>query len=315
MMHTIEIPEEGIVRYLPSDLSECSPQQYMDMSELIFLYQSGQLDYNQFKVHAVYKLLQLKPEEDKRVPKTPKEKKEKDIAESQKWVNIYALSNLIEGFFETNSEKQQVIKQYYIHNPIPSIALWRRYYGPQDQFKKITYAEYLDVLRLYYEFNASGNVEFLYLIAAVFYRPKKPFLFIRKHFNNYNDDVRVPYNSNLIERRAKWFKRLPIGFVFGVYLLFASYQKFISSNKIPWGGKEIDLSILFSSDGTEPQDEEHPGLGMDSIMFGIVEKGYFGTKKETMNTDYWEVLALMYDLRKRDLDNKKQEKDDRRTEN
>lgn len=315
-MHTIQIQGAGITRYMPSDLSECTQEQYIDMCGLIFMYQTEQLTYDQFKVQAVYKLLKLHPSEDKTTPRTRKEEKERELADFQKWANVAALANLVEGFFEQNAEKQNVIKQYYIHNPVPSVKLWKTYCGPQDQFNKITFAEYTDALRLYFLFDATKDIEILYLIAAVFYRPRKSFLFIRKRLNNYNNDVRVEYNPNLIEKRAKQFKYFPIGFVYGVFLLFASFQKFISTNKIFWGGQELDLSILFSSDEEESIESDIPGIGMDSILFSIVEAGAFGTKKETMNTDNWEVLVYMYNLRKQSIDQKnKDKKDDKPAEN
>jgi len=311
-MHTIEIPSEKLVLYLPSELSECDSQQYIDMAELILRYQSEQITFDEFKVHAVYKLLNLRPEKEKKRELTEEEK----IDEYQKFVNVSVLSNKIESFFEKNGDNQNVIKQNYLNNPVPSIKFWKTYYGPYDNFQNITFKEYTDALRLYHDFATHMDVEILYLIAAIFYRPKKVFHSIRKHLNNYDGDNRIAYNSNRIEARAKKFKYLPMGFVFGVYLYFASYQKFISTGTINWGDREIDLSILFSSDGEENTTEDRPGIGMDSIMFSLIESGALGNKKETMNANNWEVLIRMYDIRLRDIEQKKQMKrNDQSTEN
>ena len=59
-MHTIELPDAKITRYIPADLSECNSAEYIDMCELIFRYHNQEIDYNQFRVHAVYKLMNLK---------------------------------------------------------------------------------------------------------------------------------------------------------------------------------------------------------------------------------------------------------------
>ncbi len=296
-MHTIEIPDEKITLYLPNHLGECTAQQYMDMSELIFKYQTQQIDFDTFKVHAVYKLLNI-------VPSKPKNADD----ELQILVNVLALANKIESFFEINDTNQHVIKQDYINNPVSSISHWQKYHGPTDQFLNITFGEYLDALRLFLEFSASGDIQLLYLISAILYRPAKKFHFIKKHFNSYDGDIRIEYNPHLIEARAEKFKYLPIGFVFGNYLLFASFQKFLSSAIIPWAGRELDLSILFSNDNQSEQKEDIPSIGMDSILFSITESGVFGNKKETLNTKLWEVLVRMYDIRKRDLDQQKQQK-------
>lgn len=42
-MHSIDIPEAKITRYIPADLSECDAKQYMDMAELIFYFQNQQI--------------------------------------------------------------------------------------------------------------------------------------------------------------------------------------------------------------------------------------------------------------------------------
>lgn len=301
-MHVIEIPDAKITKYVPSDLSECTSKQYIDICGLIFLYQTQQITHEDFKVQAVYKLLDIKPSDAVLT-------EEEDL---QKWVNIVAISNLLDSFFEENQDGQKVIKQYYIHNPVPKISLFKTYFGPADQFKNITFWEYTDALRLFHDFSYSGDIELLYLIAAIFYRPAKPFHFITKNFNNYNGDIRVDYNPHKIEARAKQFKNLPIGFIYGVYFLFASYQKFISTNKIVWGGKEIDLSIIFTSDEKQEKLTEHESIGMDSVMFSMVQSGVFGNKKETMQTNNWELLVRMYDLRVQDLEKiKLQEKHDK----
>jgi hypothetical protein len=54
-MHTIEIPDAKIKRYIPSDLSSVM-QQYIDMCELIFHFQNDTINYDEFRTHAIYKL-------------------------------------------------------------------------------------------------------------------------------------------------------------------------------------------------------------------------------------------------------------------
>ncbi len=56
-MHNIHIPEANLNLYLPADFSECEQQQYMDMCELIFRFHNQEIDYLEFRSHAVYKLL------------------------------------------------------------------------------------------------------------------------------------------------------------------------------------------------------------------------------------------------------------------
>lgn len=297
-MHTIEIPDSKLKRYIPSDLSECDAQQYMDMCELIFHYQNEAITYDELRTHAAYKLMNM-------VPSNSTDQEE------EKFANIYLISELIDDFFEEDVKGLKTIKQYYIHNPVPSFKpLWQTYYGPSDSFMNMTFGEYTDALRLFHDFHATGDMEILKLITALFYRPKKSFLFIKKRLANYNGDVREPYNSHSLEARAKALENAPIGFVYGFYMLFASFQKYLIDAKIMWSGKEIDFAILFesASGDQEPASTETPGIGMDSIAFSIAESGAFGTIEEVRKADFWQIMVRMYDLRRTDLERQKKER-------
>lgn len=305
-MHTIELPDAKIKRYIPSDLSECDPQQYIDMCELIFHYQNDAINYDEFRTHAVYKLMNM-------IPKTVKElenqTEEEQTIQAEKFANIFMISELIDDFFDIDDNGKKTIKQYYTHNPVPSFKpLYTTFYGPSDSFEDMTFGEYREGLRLFHDFHATGDMHILNLLAAVFYRRKKSFHFIKKRLASYDGNIRESYNSNTLNKRAKELKVAPIGFIYGFYLLFASFQKYLVDAKILWGGQEIDFSILFESSKTdESTTNDVPGIGMDSIAFSMAESGTFGNIKEVDNTNFWEIMIRMYDLRRTDLERIKQE--------
>lgn len=292
-MHTIELPDAKITKYIPADLSECNSAEYIDMCELIFRYHNQEIDYNQFRVHAVYKLMNLK-----------KAKETND--DEDKFANVFQVSELIDSFFE-EVNGTRTIKQYYIHNPVPKFKpTFTTLYGPADSFMDMTFGEYREALRLFHDFHASSNMHLLVLLATVFYRKKKPFHFIKKQLSSYDGNCRVPFNSALLEQNSKQLQYAPIGFVYGFYLLFASFQKYLTDAKILWAGKEIDLSILFDGGSTD-QESDLPGIGMDSIAFTMAESGAFGNIKEVDKTNFWEIMIKMYDSRRNDLERQKQE--------
>ncbi len=298
-MHTIFIPEANIKRIIPAELAECNSQEYIDICDLIFIMMCGKITMEEFRVHAFYKLMKMKPVNENLSPEE----------QQQKFANVHQGSLLIDDFFEENQDKQRVIKQNYLHNPIPSFRpLLKTYYGPTDQFANITFGEYNDALRLFLQFNATGDVNLLHKITAILYRPAKSFHFIRKHLNDYDGDIRISYNSNHVETRAKELKFAPYGFLYGVYLLFASFQKIISTATLPWAGRNLDLSILFTPDSSDVNiDVGKDDVGMDSLMFAMAESGVFGSPKELANTNLWIVLVRMYDSRLTYLKQKKQE--------
>lgn len=295
-MITLEIPDTQRRLYMPSDLSECDTRQYNELSMLIYQLQHGEIDYGTFRVRAVYMLLNMK--------QSPSANNEE---EQEKMSNIYRISELVDSFFEDGVDETKILKQYYVHNPIPKVRpLLRSYYGPKDDFANMQFGEYVDALHFYSEYHETGDKHFLYMLMATLYRPGKWFNW--RNPNSYNNDVRQPYNENLVEDRAKKLRHLYFGEVYGFFLLFASFQKYLCSAKIYWQGRELDLSILFKTDNSEGFESTIPGLGMKSTLYTLAESGVFGSIKELRKENAWEILMRMYDLTKRDLDAKAQQK-------
>lgn len=88
-MIPIDIPSLNKTLYFPENLAECDAQQYADMAKLLYMYQAKEISYFDFRVLAVYALLNLK-----------KPKDLKNINQnSLKWQNIYQLSELVDDFF------------------------------------------------------------------------------------------------------------------------------------------------------------------------------------------------------------------------
>ncbi|WP_116787619.1 hypothetical protein [Flavobacterium psychrotrophum] len=286
MQHTIEIPELKLMLYLPQNLAQCDAAQYIEMCGLLYRYHTHQLSYYDLKVQAVYKLLDLK-----------QSKKTLFVNDEQdKWCNVYSISQLVESFFD-NRDGQKVINLDFIHNPVPKQKpLWRNYYGPADGFANVTFGEYLDAQRLFLDFSATGNGALLYDLAAILYRSKKRPLGKRR-----------AYDSETVEARATTFKYCPDGFIYGVFLLFAAFQKYLATAVIPWAGKELELSILFDA-GDSDRMEAVPGLGMDGLAFALAESNVFGDFKAVRATNLWEVLLQLYNLKKNDLDTKLNDK-------
>lgn len=295
-MRLIEIPDESIKINMPTELAECSPREYMDMAELIFKYQFMEMPLQVMKVNAVYKLLNLKPANKKAL--------EFDPTEEQKLANINIVASFIDSFFEINEQEQLVIKLNFTHNPIPYFRpVLTSYVGPSDSFMNVSWGEYADALRAFYQFHSTGDVLQLYLIAAILYR--------KEDATKKQDapDTRMPYCSSEVESRIEIFrKEMPFGFIYGVFLYFASFKQYISTASIPWAGKEIDLSIVFET-AEKSQEETVPGLGLDSLTFAVAESAVFGNYIATRNTPMWQILIRMYDLRKKDLEQQKQSND------
>lgn len=288
-MITLEIPETKTTLYLPSELSECDTRQYIEVCELIYYYNKQAIDYDTFRVQAVYKLLNLKPGK-KELP---------DDQETFKNANIYQLSLLIDSFFEDENGKP-VIKQNYVNNHIPFVnPLLTKYLGPTDMFRNITFGEYSDAMNLYLEYEKSKDEHYLQLIMAILYREA----------STLKPSKRIKYDEEAVDERAEKFKILRKGELYGFYLFFASFHKYLTNCILHLNGQEINIGLLFKEPTEEQVTSNLPGLGLKSLEYQISESGVFGTNKEVRNTNLWEILIRLYDITKRDADDKARHED------
>lgn len=293
-MNLIEIPEKKYKKYLPEHLGECDKVQYIEVSALIFNMFYRQLSYEDFRIHALYKLMDMTKKNSPKVEIMPFTQENSLNVDEDKFSKIYQLSEMLDTFFEFNQEGQRVLTQYYTHNPLPTIKVGlRNYRGPLDEFEKVTFGEYFDALENFINFNDTGEMIYLYNLAAIFYRPKK--------FFSRSKDKRVNYNPDLVPARAKKMKYQHIGVLYGIYLFFASFQKNLTTTILYIQGNEIDFSILF--DG-EKSKSDIPGLGMKGIMLSIAESGVYGNESQVRNVPLWDIFIRLYDITKRNLDEK-----------
>ena len=295
-MHTLEIPEANIKRSYPSDLSECNATQYINMCNLLFLLDTKAISFEALKSQAVYFLLNLKPS-----------KKTSSKEEDLKFGNVALIAETIESFFEVDADNNKVLKQYYTHNPIEKIkGATKNYFGPSNEFENISFGEYIDALEFFYDFVDTKDMQYLYLLMATFYRPKRNIL---KRITSFKADKRKPYNKEFVPVMAKKLKHQNIGVVYGFFMFFTSFQKYLTTAKIYVQGKELDLSILYKDFPTTATFKSSiPGIGMKSILYSISQSGIFGPLEKVRAAPFWEIIIRMYEIRKNDLDAYEQHK-------
>lgn len=293
-MHKLEIIEKNKVFEFPEDLSECDTVQYINVSNLLYQFNKGKLDYTTFRIQATALLLLEKP--------ITKEKEGDDA----KYQNIANIAEVLDSFFELDTEDKPIIKQYYIHNPIDEIKVMdnlkiKTFLGPSDEFDNVYFGEYVEALGHMYDYLDTKDDQFLYLLMATFYREKQGLLNRKGQFSK---DKRVPYNPDEVSEIAKLLKYQDKGVVYGFFLLFTSFQKYLQTAVIYIQGKEIDLSLLYKDFPTDKKTPKSdiPGLGMKSLQYMIAESGVFGDLEKVRKAKLWEILIRMYDIRKRDFD-------------
>jgi len=278
-MHTIDIIETNKRLFVPEKLSECSPKQLASICNYIFLYQNGKLSYRDFQTHCLYALLNMK-----------KSKKDLDPAKEELInANLSRIMPLLDSFFKVKNGKQSTIQDFK-DNPVLYIPTpFHNFKGPKDIFYT-TFGEYVEALDAFGAYQRIGNIDILYDLAAIFYRP---------HCMGY----RSPKRPSKIKAYKRQLKKTYFGYIYAFYIYFSGFQDRLANQKILREGQEIDFSILFKSD-KDAIPSKINGLGMKSQSYHLAESGVFGDLKKVNNTQTLEIILRMYDIKKRDIDHK-----------
>lgn len=293
MIH-IEIPETKKYFYFPENLGECDGTQFRRIAKLMLDLNAGAISYADFRVLAVYVLLNMKG-------KKTTFKTEGFIPEADqvKWENIYRLSEFVDHFFDKNTDddgKEQIsVKQTFIHNHSPKVSFLRNYYGPETGFENVTFGQYLDSLEEFIYFSQTGEVQALRNLFAI--------LYLRKN---------EKYDRRASLKRAKGiFKYLDAGYLYGCYIFFSAIQQYIMGGSVTVMGQELDLSIIFKEVKTEELKSIIPGTGWISTAQDLAESGVFGNYNQVRETEMWPILLRLYELKKRAFDDKEREDADK----
>ena len=297
-MHSLEILELGERLWFPEKLGECDKRQYPDACKLIFMYQTDELTYAEFRVQLLCSLLNLDIT-----------KSELEHEEESKWDNIYYTSEKLDSFFSFDENGQKHLILDFIHNPMQVVQYKAHTFkGPKDAFQGITYGQLEDGIGEIGNFMKYGEIQSLVKLFAIFYLQKNE-----------------KYSVVNLDKRIAFFDLLDIRYVYGFYLLFVSFFNYLTKECVlVIDGKELDLRILFASPensegNTTPDPNDPEGLGMRATSFQLAESGVFGTLDELRNSDAMMVLIRMYDLiiraRKEEKERKDQEEEEKSKRN
>lgn len=289
-MHKLEIPDRHIVEEFPSEINEMDQSQFIRFVDLVLKYTSGQISLAQFKVLLIKKLLNIKY--DLVYSRLSAQDKE------QIGGNIVILSELCESFFEDIIQDGKTVKSFklnFIKNFIPVIC--NRYYGPKDALQDITFCEYRLAHSHFVSYIASHDEQDLNNLIAVLYRPRKRFLWLRKHLRSYNGQPRISITAKSnpvhLEQRARRIGKLPLAVRYGIFLYFSGSEHFLVNGKPTVDGKEIDFSIIYE----KPEDAgDSPDIGLIGILYSLAETKVFGSIAETDDQGLYDIMIRLYQV-------------------
>lgn len=341
-MNTIEIPEKNLFLELPQSLGECSSEQYKEVAYYLYQMNTKAIDFHQFKVLCLYKLLGLKYTKKSKLSQG--EKDEKDS-------NILMLSELIEDFFEKDEKGNiQTIKLDFLHNPLYKIRYkWRTYYGPTDFLQNITFGEYMEGLGYFMKFinpQTAENQELerlqkakdeLFNADLAYPEWENEVIEIDKEIEEIKRTIylenqrKTRYLRELFcvfYRKKRWFAKDREDPQYDIRVKFDKHKVFQQSEKMI----QLDPGILYgfflfffsfqsyldqAQINIEGQDidlsilfeknlqetqERIPGIGMLSIAFDVSSTQVFGDLEKVKNTNFWEVILHLYNAKKRYLE-------------
>lgn len=277
MIH-LEVVAKKMFLYMPENLGECDNDQYADMAKLIWMAKEQKISRFQLRDLGVYALLRLK-----------KNGKNWD----EKSENTYRFSLIVDNFFEFDQDDNLLeVKLDYTHNHLPVYKLFKKYYGPEDGFNDVTFGQYMDGLEEYIYYTNTGDLNSLRMLFSIFYLPKGE-----------------TYNFRTSKKRALGiFRFVDVRHLYGFYLFFASMQTYVLGGVINVMGNDIDLSLIFEE--TSKFKSDIAGTGMRSVLSELAESQVFGPYSGVEQTNMWRVLSRLYELKKKELDEEKKNKND-----
>ena len=280
-MHKIEF--SNITREFPESVSEMTPEQFRYFAFLEMNRQLGKISMQELEVFFVYFALNM-------VRTT-------DGLKAIENVNL--LRELVRPYFTTQKIKGKnvtILDLNFLENPLPLLKTeGAKLHGPSAALQNCTYEEvFVHAQNALLEFSASGEEEALDRLVAILYRPAV-------------DGKRPKFDPEKIDDHLPLVKKLLPEVKFGIYLFFASCQKFITTatDLDIGGGNEVNIAQLFKPD---PGQKKVKGIGPVGIIYSLAESGVFGSAKDTASQGVYDVLIRMVQLHEQAKEMKKNAK-------
>lgn len=202
-MHSIKINETEY--YLKASFKELTLSELLKVayirSQHLDLGKVNQIEFNAVRIMAFTHL--------SNVPK-----KLIDQITAVEWVDLLEYVNWV---FKAPDLDKQLIETL-------SVRL-RKYIGPIGMMDKATMNEMVQADTAFTAFTNNKDVEKLYLLTAILYRPLRSDLLEFKKSKDWNGDVREPFNMTKVKARVNRFKSIPIHYHVAVLLYFWSFRE------------------------------------------------------------------------------------------
>ena len=296
-MHTIEIPDKKIKISMASCIEELSHEEFEYLIFLLIQQHSNAITADQFKMLFVSRLLRIRKSSSYYLMSEDKREHLHD--------NLDRIITLVDSFFvpdKVDGKDIMALNLYFVKNMLPRIG---KLIGPDDALTNVNFREYRDAVNYFHQYQVTKDEEFRNRFIAVLYRLRRRFLYILKMLPDFDGQLRIHYSAKSnpirLEKRARYIAKIPLHIKLGIELWFDSCNRFLREGSPEIDGLAIDLSILYS--GVEESSD--PGIGLVGLLYSLSESKVFGELNATDNTNLYDIMARLYQLK---LDYDKQSK-------
>lgn len=288
-MHKLWIPDRDETYLMPSEMAELSPRQYLGFCKVIWMLDKGKISMKDAEHALVIALADIKLTWTYALLSASK----KEAIH----LNLINLLPLVQTIFTeklTESGETALIPSIsFIDNKIP---FFKKLVGPDDALANCTFYEYKEAYAQWYQYQQSNDEAHIDHLIAILYRPKKKYLRLNKMRKNFNGDFRQPFtvisNPAILERRIKQVSKWKPWVKYGIWLWFTACMEFLRTGKPVIDGIEIDLSILYKGESGGGL-----GIGLTGVLYSLAETGVFGGIRETGDSNLYDVLARLYQVK------------------
>lgn len=288
-MHKLWIPDRDETYLMPSEMAELSTKQYLAFCKVIWMLDKGKISMKDAEHALVLALADIKLTWTYALLSA--EKKEAIH------LNLLQLLPLVKTIFTektTESGETALIPSIsFIDNKIHT---FKGLIGPDDALANCTFYEYKEAYAQWFQYQDTSDESYLDQLIALLYRPKRKYLRLKKLRKNFNNDFREPYtvlsNPAILQRRMKQVAKWPPWVKYGIWLWFTACMEFLRTGKPVIDGIEIDLSILYKGEGGGAL-----GIGLTGVLYSLAETGVFGGIRETGDSNLYDVLARLYQVK------------------
>jgi hypothetical protein len=280
-MNKIEIPDIHFRVNIPSQLEEMTKEQYLFYSERILQFYNKDISMTDFLTYMAMKFLGIRF--NRRKYNLLRDEEKLQVCD-----NMNRVTELLGYFFQNDEQGHVTLNLSCVKNFIPDFRRGLfRYSGPADALTDITFLEYKDANHFYTEYSVTKEESALDNLVAVLYRPRR----FRK---------KVPYNGNT-DKRAKAMHKLPYPVKFGIYLFYASCEKFLREGSFKADQADINLRMLYETTPKEQRlkkkDKWQDQTGLSGLAISLAQTGIFGKLDDVYRQNLYDVLVLLYKQR------------------